>query len=150
MGSYGQRVNLKQYRRLDGKWQFVPVVKVDGKPNPRLILIHGAPASSKGGDFYLDWRENGKRMRRQVGASPRDALDAWRRQRLVQMGAIEANEEPLGPAGASPSMRRSNGIWLIFGLRKAHVRTKSTAASSPGFKRTRPRGWFQNSTARTP
>jgi hypothetical protein len=27
MGSYGQRVNLKQYRRLDGKWQFVPVAK---------------------------------------------------------------------------------------------------------------------------
>jgi hypothetical protein len=35
MGSCGQAVNLKQYRRLDGKWQFVPVVKENGKPNQR-------------------------------------------------------------------------------------------------------------------
>jgi len=31
--SYGHRANLKQYRRLGGKWQFVPVVKQDGKTN---------------------------------------------------------------------------------------------------------------------
>jgi hypothetical protein len=77
MGSYGQSINLKQYRCLDGKWQFVPVVKENGKPNPKLILIDGEPVGSKGGVFYLDWRENGKRRTRKVGTSPREALDAW-------------------------------------------------------------------------
>ena len=48
MGSYGQSVNLKQYRRLDGKWQFVPVVKEHGKPNPKLVLIGGEPGQFEG------------------------------------------------------------------------------------------------------
>jgi hypothetical protein len=28
----GQKANLKQYRRVNGKWQFVPIVKQDGNP----------------------------------------------------------------------------------------------------------------------
>jgi hypothetical protein len=59
-------VNLKQYRKVNGKWQFGPVVKEHGKPNPKLILINGEPVSSKGGVFYLDWRENGKWRPRKV------------------------------------------------------------------------------------
>ena len=76
MGSYGQSVNLKQYRRLDGKWQFVPVVKENGKPNPKLVLVDGEPVSSKGGTFYLEYRINGKRVQRPCGNTPREALDA--------------------------------------------------------------------------
>ena len=55
-------MNLRQYRRIDGKWQFVPVVKQKGKPNPRVVVVNGEPpVSSKGGTFYLDWREDGRR-----------------------------------------------------------------------------------------
>jgi hypothetical protein len=46
-----QQANLKQYRRIGGRWQFVPVVKQDGRPNPKLMLIDGEPANSKGGHF---------------------------------------------------------------------------------------------------
>ena len=63
MDSKSGKANLKQYRRIGGRWQFVPVVKQDGKPNPKLVLINGEPASSKGGTFYVEWRENGKRKR---------------------------------------------------------------------------------------
>jgi hypothetical protein len=32
-------VNLKQYRKVNGKWQFVAVVRdAKGTPNPRMIL----------------------------------------------------------------------------------------------------------------
>ena len=62
--SYGHRVSLKQYRRLDEKWQFVPVVKQDGKPNPKLILINGEAVSSKGGVFYHDRHKGAKRRAR--------------------------------------------------------------------------------------
>jgi hypothetical protein len=34
-----QSVNLVQYRRIGERWQFVPVVRQNGKPNPKLILI---------------------------------------------------------------------------------------------------------------
>jgi hypothetical protein len=36
-------INLKQYRRLDGKWQFVPVVKENERPNPKPVLVSGIP-----------------------------------------------------------------------------------------------------------
>ncbi len=49
----GHAVNLKQYRRLDGKWQFVPVVKQNGKPTPELVLINGKPVRPGGGISYL-------------------------------------------------------------------------------------------------
>src|SRR5665213_1223585 len=45
-----QTVNLKQYRRIGGKWQFVPVGRgKDGKPDSRFVIISGEPANSKGG-----------------------------------------------------------------------------------------------------
>jgi len=45
MDSKSGKANLKQYRRIGERWQFVPVVKQDGKPNPKLVLINGEPAS---------------------------------------------------------------------------------------------------------
>jgi len=90
---FGHRINLKQYRRLNGKWQFVPVVKQNGKPNPKLVLINGEPVSSKGGTFYLDWREGGKRLTRPVGNSPREALDAWQLQCGLSNGDVEPEDE---------------------------------------------------------
>jgi integrase len=92
--NYGHAVNLKQYRRLEGKWQFVPVLKQNGKPNPKLVLVNGEPVSSKGGTFYLDWREDGKRRTRRVGTTPREALDAWQLQSGIRTGEIEAPDEP--------------------------------------------------------
>ena len=30
------RVNLKKYLAIGGRWQFVPVLKIDGKPDLKL------------------------------------------------------------------------------------------------------------------
>ncbi len=88
------RVNLLQYRRREGKWQFFSVVRNDGKPNPRLVLIDGEPTSYKGGgDFYLDWREDGKRKRKAVGGTPREALEAWHSKTGIINGEVEAEPE---------------------------------------------------------
>ena len=93
--SAGRKANLKQYRSVNGKWQFVPVVKVDAKPRPQLVLIDGKPESSKGGGkFYLEWYEDGKRKTKIAGTSPREALDAWQLQTGILAGNIEAPEEP--------------------------------------------------------
>jgi len=75
---YGhEQANLIQYRPPGGRWQFVPFIRKNGKPDPRLILIDGGFASSKGRRFYLPWREGGKLKRTSVGSSPSEALDAW-------------------------------------------------------------------------
>jgi len=110
--NYGHAVNLKQYRRLNGKWQFVPVVKENGKPNPKLVLIDGKVVSSKGGVFYLDWREEGKRRTRPVGSSPRGALEAWRLQSGIRTGEIQPEDEP-DDSGKGLSIDRAIENFLV-------------------------------------
>ncbi|HEY1578373.1 MAG TPA: site-specific integrase [Terracidiphilus sp.] len=92
-GHKKQAVNLVQYRRVGDRWQFVPVVRQNGVPNPRLILIDGQPTSSRGGHFYLAWREDGKLKRVAVGSSPREALDAWHLRAGILAGDIEPAPE---------------------------------------------------------
>jgi integrase/recombinase XerD len=80
----GAKTNLKKYINLNGKWRFVPVVRHEGRPVLNTVLIHGTPAPSKSGTFYLEWRQDGKRIQKSVGSSPREALNAWR----VQCGIL--------------------------------------------------------------
>lgn len=92
-------MNLVQYRKVEDRWQFCPVVREKGKPNPKLVLINGDPVSSRdGGVFFLDWREDGKRKRKSAGRTYREALDAWRNHVGMVNGAIdpEPEEEPTG------------------------------------------------------
>lgn len=50
------RVNLNQYRRESGRWQFLPVAKSDGKPNPWVGMTKGQPVEQTvGGTLCLDW-----------------------------------------------------------------------------------------------
>jgi integrase len=74
------RANLKKYTKVDGKWRFVPVLKQNGVPYPGTVLIDGEPVRSTTGTFYLELYENGRRVQRPVGNSPREAKDAWYRQ----------------------------------------------------------------------
>ena len=88
-------VNLKQYRKVSGKWQFVPVARdAKGAPDPRLVVIDGEPTSSKGGTFYLEFKHHGKRRQESIGTVPREALEAWRTKCAVLSGLIEPEEEP--------------------------------------------------------
>jgi site-specific recombinase XerD len=91
---YGHKqVNLVQYRRLDGRWQFIRVVRKNGKPDPRFVLINEEPTSSKGGRFYLVWREEGKLKRQAVGSSPREALNAWHVKTGILAEHVEGESE---------------------------------------------------------
>ena len=78
------KANLKKYINVNGKWRFVPVAKHDGKPTPKTVLIDGIPTHSKAGTFYLEWRQDGKRIQQPVGTSSQGALEAWR----VQCGVL--------------------------------------------------------------
>jgi hypothetical protein len=98
--SASRKANLKQYRAVNGKWQFVPVVKIDGKPKPQLVLIDGKSETWKGGGkFYLEWYEDGRRKTKIAGSSPREALDAWQLQTGILSGKTEATEEPAEETG---------------------------------------------------
>jgi integrase/recombinase XerD len=91
------KVNLKKYLAHDGKWQFFPVLKINGKPRPEVVLINGEPVKSTKGKFYLEYRQDGKRVQRPCGSTPREALDEWRKQQAIFDGIIEAPEEETTP-----------------------------------------------------
>ena len=102
MDSTARTANLKQYRSVGGKWTFVPVVKVNGKPDPRLVLIDGEPSSSKGGGkFYIEYRDGGKRIQKPCGVTTREALDAWHLQSGILSGAVEQSAEEAPGEGKS-------------------------------------------------
>jgi integrase/recombinase XerD len=137
--NYGHAVNLKQYRRLDGKWQFVPVVKENGKPNPKLVLIDGRPISSKGGTFYIEFRENGRRVQRPCGATPREALDAWHLQCGIRVGEIEAEEQPA---------RSDKGLTIDHAIERYLVDIKATKGERTYRAYCRQLAWFRERTNR--
>lgn len=106
-------VNLKQYRKVNEKWQFVPVAR-DGKgnPDPRLVVLNGHPVNSKGGTFYLDYKENGARRQTAVGTNARDALEAWRNKLAELTGLIEADSETENAASAGLTIDQAIASYL--------------------------------------
>ena len=93
----GRIANLKQYRAVNGKMAICPDGEVNGKPRPEVVLIDGKPERSKGGTFYLEWREDSKRKTRPVGTAPREALNAWQLQTSILFGTAETPlEDPAG------------------------------------------------------
>ena len=133
-----RKANLKQYRPVDGKWQFVPVVRVKGKPGPELVLIDDKPASSKGGTFYLEWREDGKRKTRPLGTSPREALNAWQLQSSILSGTVEYADDLL----EEPSSKTATTIDAAIKRYLHEVRaTKSEATLRAYSKDLR---WFRD------
>ena len=113
MDTKSHRINLTQKRKAEnGRWQFYPVQWDGTKPDPRLIIIDEEPASWKGGGaFFLDWREGGKRKRKQVGKAPREALDGWRKATGVANGSIPDDEaETTDEATDTPGVSIEAGI----------------------------------------
>lgn len=106
------KVNLKKYLAHEGKWQFFPVLKIDGEPRPAVVLIDGQPVKGTPGTFYLDWREDGKRIQKPVGSTVREALDAWRTKTGILDGTTEVPEEPEALAAEHMSIADAVKIFL--------------------------------------
>jgi hypothetical protein len=93
-------VGLKQYRKIDGRWQFVPVAERRNakagtvEPDLRFVRVNGPVVPSAGGTFYMNYTdETGKRRQRPIGKSPAAALDAWRLQLMLGHKNIATTEK---------------------------------------------------------
>jgi len=86
-------VNLKQYRRIDGKWQFVAGREIGRQAQRQAGRHRRRTGQFEGRTFYLDWREDGKRRTQSVGTTPREALDAWVMRSGIEAGEIDAPDE---------------------------------------------------------
>ena len=94
-----RKASLKQHRINQGRWQLFPVLTVNRRPDPRIVLVNGESIKSSspaGGKFYLDYRDDtGRRIRRPCGVAPREALDAWQLQVGILNGKAEKPETDL-------------------------------------------------------
>jgi integrase/recombinase XerD len=62
-----QKVNLTKRVQIDGGSRYCPVVlAANGRVKPDVVLIDGEPERHAEGAYYLEWRENGKRIRLSV------------------------------------------------------------------------------------
>src|ERR1017187_1295116 len=79
-------------------WRFCRVVLgARGQVRPDLVIVTGKEERHPEGVYYLEWRENGKRIRRPAG---RDATDA-NNQRLAKQAELNAINK--GVAGMAES-----------------------------------------------
>ena len=75
-----KEVNLtKRVQTIKGMRYCPVVLSPNGRVKPDLVLVNGKQERHPEGAYYLEWRENGRRIRLSVGKDPQDA--AARRQR---------------------------------------------------------------------
>src|SRR6185437_3288675 len=75
------RVNLtKRIETAPGVWRYCPVAEsANGRVKPDVVAIAGHEERHPEGAYYIEWRENGKRIRLSVGKHAADAAAARQR-----------------------------------------------------------------------
>ena len=75
-----REVNLTKRVQTSKGMRYCPVVlSANGRVKPDLVTVNGREERHPEGAYYLEWRENGRRVRLSVGKDPADA--STRRQR---------------------------------------------------------------------
>lgn len=99
---YADRVNVIKMIKLDGKWQFVPVVERNGKMTRDHVLVHGKDEHHPEGCYYLEWRENNKRRRQPV--SMFDEVVPAARTKAIELQARRAGILVTLPSQPEPAL----------------------------------------------
>ena len=74
MNTQSKEVNLTKGIQTDEGWRWSPVVlTAKGHVRADLVLVKGVEERHPEGIYYIEWRQNGKRIRQSVG---KDATEA--------------------------------------------------------------------------
>ncbi len=83
-----KEVNLTKRVQTSKGLRYCPVIlSANGRVKPDLVLINGQPERHPEGAYYLEWRENGRRVRLSVGKDPADA-SARRQRKESELNAL--------------------------------------------------------------
>jgi hypothetical protein len=107
----GRKANLKQYRAVNGKWQFVPVVRANRGPRPELALSTASRSAQRAGPFTSSGGKTaGEKPCRPVGTASHEALYAWQLQTGILSGAVEPKEQSLDDRAGKTVVTIDNAI----------------------------------------
>ena len=111
-----KEVNLTKRVQTPRGMRYCPVVlSSNGRVKPDLVLMNGKPEKHAEGAYYLEWRENGKRIRLSVGKDAQDA--AARRQRTeAELNALNNGVAVLPENGMDTAPSRLQ--WLSSSKRQ--------------------------------
>ena len=83
-----KEVNLTKRVQTSKGLRYCPVVlSANGRVKPDLVIINGQQERHPEGAYYLEWRENGRRVRLSVGKDPADA-SARRQRKESELNAV--------------------------------------------------------------
>jgi integrase/recombinase XerD len=83
-----KEVNLTKRIQTSKGMRYCPVVlSPNGRVKPDLVTVNGKPERHSEGAYYLEWRENGRRIRLSVGKDPQDAA-ARRLRKEAELNAL--------------------------------------------------------------
>jgi integrase/recombinase XerD len=109
--SGGYSVNLtKRVRTRDGM-RYLPVaVSANGRIKPDVVLVNGREERHHEGAYYLEWRENGRRVRLSVGKNAQDAA-AQQQRKEAELNAAN-NGVPILPQNGHRSLAETIADYL--------------------------------------
>ena len=83
-----KEVNLTKRILTSKGMRYCPVVlSPNGRVKPDLVIVNGKPERHSEGAYYLEWRDNGRRIRLSVGKDPQDAA-ARRLRKEAELNAL--------------------------------------------------------------
>ena len=83
-----KEVNLTKRVQTSRGLRYCPVVlSSNGRVKPDLVVVNGQQERHPEGAYYLEWRENGRRVRLSVGKEPADA-SARRQRKESELNAL--------------------------------------------------------------
>jgi integrase/recombinase XerD len=93
-----KEVNLtKRVQTIKGMRYCPVVLSPNGRVKPDLVLVSGKQERHPEGAYYLEWRENGRRIRLSVGKDPQDAA-ARRLRKEAELNALNNGVSLANPA----------------------------------------------------
>lgn len=96
---YAERVNVLKKVRIGECWKLLPAVERHGKLSRDHVWVAGRDEHHAEGNYYLEWYQDGKRLRQAVGDFSR-VIDEARR-KSIELNAIRAGI--IRPVRATPA-----------------------------------------------
>jgi integrase/recombinase XerD len=122
-----KEVNLTKRVQTSKGMRYCPVVlSANGRVKPDLVLVNGQPERHPEGAYYLEWRENGKRIRLSIG---KDAATATAR-RLQKEAELNArnNGVTIAPDGQNGHRSVAAAVTDFLDETKLTKKPKTLAA----------------------
>src|SRR5207245_2194874 len=122
------KVNLTKKIQTAEGLRWCPVVKsVKGHVRPDLVLVNGFEARHPEGTYYIEWRQNGSRIRKAVGKDATEA-DNQRMVKEAELNAVNAGVPILAQTDAS-RVQLAAAIAEFLEEIKLHKQSKTFSSS---------------------